>query len=379
MTKTQYLQMDSPDRRNRDILRELILESQLELTESGVSVINKQDKIVYWNRSFLEIFDFKEKDVENKPHGKVFEKTIEKLENPDEFKETMNKTYRDPKHQGTDITRFKNGKIIERKTTPLLKDGRYYGRIWYFTDLTEQKQREREMETYTNELQRMVANRTQELIEAEKMVASGSMASEIAHDLRSPLQSIRNATYMMKKNPDKVDVGLEIIEKSISRSLEMLETLRGNTRQSEPKLRRTDLNKIIKESVDELPKPGDVTVHVELDKEVEAWIDGSQIRRVFDNILLNAVEAMHSGGTITITKQREETKFIIQISDTGVGIPEQVLPNLFERKFYTTKPYGLGLGLSYCKRTIESHGGKIMVDSVQGKGTVFTIELPRIP
>jgi len=371
--------MDSPDRGNRDILRELILKSQLELTESGVSVINKQDKIVYWNRSFLEIFDFKEKDVENKPQGKIFEKTIEKLENPDEFKETMNKTYRDPKHQGTDITRFKNGKIIERKTTPLLKDGRYYGRIWYFTDLTEQKQREREMETYTNELQRMVANRTQELIEAEKMVASGSMASEIAHDLRSPLQSIRNATYMMKKNPDKVDVGLEIIEKSISRSLEMLETLRGNTRQSEPKLRRTDLNKIIKESVDELPKPGDVTVHVELDEEVEAWIDGPQIRRVFDNILLNAVEAMHSGGTITITKQREETKFIIQISDTGVGIPEQVLPNLFERKFYTTKPHGLGLGLSYCKRTIESHGGKIMVDSVQGKGTVFTIELPRIP
>ncbi len=54
------------------------------------------------------------------------------------------------------------------------------------------------------------------------------------------------------------------------------------------------------------------------------------------------------------------------------------MPNLFERKFYTTKPHGLGLGLSYCKRTIESHGGSIMVDSVLGKGTVFTIELPRI-
>ena len=87
---------------------------------------------------------------------------------------------------------------------------------------------------------------------------------------------------------------------------------------------------------------------------------------------------MPNGGLITITKQRDDKKFIIQISDTGVGIPEEVLPNLFERKFYTTKPYGLGLGLSYCKRTIESHGGALMVDSVLGKGTVFTLELPRI-
>jgi two-component system sensor histidine kinase HydH len=162
------------------------------------------------------------------------------------------------------------------------------------------------------------------------------------------------------------------------RSLEMLEAMRSSTRQSEPKLRRTDLNKIIRESVEELPKPANINVQVELDPEMEAWIDGPQIRRVLDNLLLNAVEAMPDGGVITITKQRDNNKFIVQISDTGVGIPEEVLPNLFERKFYTTKPHGLGLGLSYCKRTIESHGGSIMVDSVLGKGTVFTLELPRI-
>ena len=182
----------------------------------------------------------------------------------------------------------------------------------------------------------------------------------------------------MKKDQEKFDVGLEIIEKSIVRSLEMLETLRSNTRKAEPKLRRTDLNSIIRESVEELPKPANITVQMELDTDLEAWIDGFQIRRVLDNLLLNAVEAMPDGGTITITKHRVDSKFIIQISDTGIGIPEEVLPNLFERKFYTTKPHGLGLGLSYCKRTIESQGGSIMVDSILNKGTVFTIELPRI-
>ena len=183
---------------------------------------------------------------------------------------------------------------------------------------------------------------------------------------------------MIGKDPSRFEVGLEIIEKSVIRSLEMLEAMRSNTRKAEPKLRRTDLNQIIRESVEELPKPGNVNVLVELDNELEAWIDGPHIRRVFDNLLLNAVEAMSDGGRITITKQQEVNKFIIQIIDTGVGIPGEVLPNLFERKFYTTKPHGLGLGLSYCKRTIESHGGKIMVDSVLGKGSVFTIELPRI-
>jgi len=158
----------------------------------------------------------------------------------------------------------------------------------------------------------------------------------------------------------------------------MLEAMRSSTRQLEPKLRRTNLNQIIKDSVKELPHPANITIQLELDDAPEAWIDGSQIRRVFDNLLLNAVEAMPNGGIITVTKHRDEKKFIIQISDTGVGIPEEVLPNLFERKFYTTKPHGLGLGLSYCKRTVESHGGTLMVDSVLGKSTVFTMELPRI-
>ncbi len=361
-----------------DVLRTLILESELELSNSGISVVDEEEKIVYWNKRFLEIWGLNEKEVSIKPRKAITEQVQDKLKHPEEFQRVLEKAYSNRAYQGTDTIEFKDDKIIERKTIPLIQNEQYYGRIWYFTDITEQKQREQEIESYTNELQRMVSSRTQELIEAEKMAASGSLASEIAHDLRSPLQSIRNAAYMMKKDVDKFDVGLEIIEKSVVRSLEMLEAMRSSTRQAEPKLRRTDLNQIIQESVDEIPKPGNIVIQTELDPEIEAWIDGSQIRRVFDNLLLNAVEAMPNGGTITITKHKDEKKFIIQISDTGVGIPEEVLPNLFERKFYTTKPHGLGLGLSYCKRTIESHGGSIMVDSVLGKGTVFTIELPRI-
>jgi PAS domain S-box-containing protein len=370
--------MDILERDASYIFVKLILESQLEASESGISVYDKNEKIIYWNKKFLDIWELDENELEKKS-SKIEKKVLDKLENPEKFKEIVNYTNIEKTYEGSDTIKFKNGKLVERRTLSVLdKDENYYGRIWYFKDITEQKIREKEIETYTNKLQRMVSDRTQELIEAEKMAASGSLASEIAHDLRSPLQSIRNAAYMMSKDPGKFEVGLEIIEKSVARSLEMLETMRSNTRKAEPRLRRTDLNKIIHESIEELPKPVNVSVHVELDKEQEAWIDGPHIRRVFDNLLLNAVEAMPDSGTIAVTKQRKDNKFIIQISDTGVGIPGEVLPNLLERKFYTTKPHGLGLGLSYCKRTIESHGGRIMVDSVFGKGTVFTIELPRI-
>ena len=158
----------------------------------------------------------------------------------------------------------------------------------------------------------------------------------------------------------------------------MLEAMRSSTREAESNIEQNNLNQLIRDAVDELPKPDNVTINLELDEIEESWFDASQIRRVMDNVLLNAVEAMPDGGVISIAKHYHDGKFIIQIADTVVGIPEEVLPNILERKFYTTKPHGLGLGLSYCKRTIESHGGSIMVDSVLGKGTVFTIELPLI-
>jgi signal transduction histidine kinase len=370
--------MDILENGDSTIFMKLIIESQLDSSESGITVSDKNEKIVYWNKKFLDIWDIDEN--EHEINSSQIKKTLlNKLRNPEKYQEIINLSQKEKTFEGKDTIKFIDGKLVERRTLSILdKSGNYYGRIWYFTDITEKKKREVELENYTSKLQRMVSDRTQELIEAEKMAASGSLASEIAHDLRSPLQSIRNAAYMMNKDPGKFEVGLEIIEKSVARSLEMLEAMRSNTRKSEPKLRRTNLNQIIHESIEELPKPGDVRIEVELDTKHEAWIDGPHIRRVFDNLLLNAVEAMPDGGIITVTKQRKDNNFIIQISDTGVGIPGEVLPNLLERKFYTTKPHGLGLGLSYCKRTVESHGGKIMVDSVLGKGTVFTIELPSI-
>ena len=104
--------------------------------------------------------------------------------------------------------------------------------------------------------------------------------------------------------------------------------------------------------------------------------EGGTGRRVLDNLIRNAVEAMPSRGDLTVVLTRSDEIIEINITDTGVGIPKEIMDNLF-RPFYTTKPRGTGLGLAVCRQAVEAHGGTITVTSEPGKGSTFTIRIPR--
>jgi signal transduction histidine kinase len=104
-------------------------------------------------------------------------------------------------------------------------------------------------------------------------------------------------------------------------------------------------------------------------------LDPGKIRRVLDNLIQNAVEAMPEGGSLTIEGGLDEGGLTLRVTDTGTGIPEEDIQNLFT-PFHTTKPKGMGLGLAYCRRAVEAHGGTITAQSQEGAGTTFTIRLP---
>ena len=106
------------------------------------------------------------------------------------------------------------------------------------------------------------------------------------------------------------------------------------------------------------------------------WVDGTQLKQVFLNVLLNALQAMASGGTIDVHMYADDTTITTIVQDQGVGIPAEVQPQLFT-PFFTTKPQGTGLGLSISQRMIEGHGGCVRVTSRQGEGTTVHILLPR--
>ena len=156
-----------PEENTPDTLRELILEAQLELSPSGITVVDINGRIVFWNKRFLDIWGLTDEDLSDPDWNVVIEKAINRVKNAEEFQKILANAYSDQEYQVTDMVKFRDGTHIEWKTVSLRdKEGHYHGRIWYFTDITHLKNREQGYENYASQLQRIVASRTQELIEA---------------------------------------------------------------------------------------------------------------------------------------------------------------------------------------------------------------------
>jgi len=227
-----------------------------------------------------------------------------------------------------------------------------------------------------DELERLVEEKTGELLDAERMVTAGRVAAMVVHDLRNPISSIRNALFLMDLVPDKSGEAREIIGEAIDRTLEMLDELRDRTRDTPVNIETVDLRELLVKAVEEKNIPDKVAVVTDLGEGLEeAMLDPLMIRRVLDNLIGNAIDAMPVRGTLTVKAELAGDEISISVSDTGAGIPEEERGNLF-KPFHTTKPSGMGLGLAYCKRAAEAHGGSISFESRVGEGSTFRLNLP---
>jgi signal transduction histidine kinase len=169
---------------------------------------------------------------------------------------------------------------------------------------------------------------------------------------------------------------LKTIENATDRAAKMLEDLRSRMVEVPIKVERTNLKELIEIALTEHYIPPTVQVKLYIGDGFESvMLDPSKIRRVLDNLVRNALEAMPDGGSMQVNASLKSDKIVIEVSDTGCGIPEKVKPTLF-RPFSSSKPKGTGLGLYYCKKAVEASGGKITFASSLNQGTTFRIELP---
>lgn len=226
----------------------------------------------------------------------------------------------------------------------------------------------------------------QQLERADRLASIGEMAAGIAHEIKNPLAGISAAVTIIKDDmPDDDPRGAilaEVIEQ-VKRLDKTVNDLLFFGKPSLPELTCVDINAILMTTLKFASQHRGV---VQIERRINlqpdlppVYADGKQMQQVFLNIVLNAYQAMPTGGVLGITSSltvRNDIEYVrVDISDTGSGIPPQILEKIFT-PFYTTKAQGTGLGLPICNKLIKLHKGDIRVTSDSSAGTIFTVELP---
>ncbi len=227
--------------------------------------------------------------------------------------------------------------------------------------------------------------------ERDRLAALGEMAAGLAHEIRNPLGSIKGAAQLLSPAPAQAELPAEtreflsIIVEEVNRLNKVVSQFLDYARPYRGEMDLLDINEVIRKTATLLGTDSKVELQLTLDESLpRVRADAEQLRQVFLNLAINAIQAMPDGGKLTITsalrKPRRATRapaqqVEVRFRDTGPGIPPGEMKNLFI-PFFTTKEKGTGLGLPISQRIVENHGGSIEVRSRQGVGSTFTVVLP---
>ncbi len=264
------------------------------------------------------------------------------------------------------LIRHKDGSLIPvwLSARVIYEDDREMGIMGHFRDLRERKHME------------------EELLRSERLAVLGKMAAHISHEIKNPLMLIggfaRQVLKDIAQEPQKNQEKLKIIVDEVKRLEDFLVEVGGYAKFSEPQKRPGDLNALVRETCERLEpslRESNIELVEELDPDLpEIPFDPGHLRQVILNLAKNAIEAMVTGGRLTIITGRQGDRVFVQIGDTGTGIPPEIKEKIFQ-PFFSSKPKGSGLGLAISQKIIEAHQGEIAIDSEPEKGTRVTIFL----
>jgi signal transduction histidine kinase len=237
-----------------------------------------------------------------------------------------------------------------------------------------------EIKTLSNNVETMAQHlkkQRNDLIKVEKLSTIGELSARLSHDLRNPLHVIRNTLKLIKedlndKMNDTIRSDFERIDKSIRRMSHQIESVLDYASVKSLTVSKCSLGDVIKSTLTKLAKPDGVQIHVS-GNDVSLECDSTKIEVVLENVIMNGIQAVGTEGKIEIRMSEDAENAVLEIEDSGPGIPDDILPKIFEPLF-TTRQQGTGLGLATCKSIISQHGGTI---EVRTKPTVFMIKIPK--
>jgi PAS domain S-box-containing protein len=392
-----YLHDITSRKRSEELLHETrdYLENLINYANAPIIVWDPDFKITRFNHAFEFLSGYEAKDVIGKNLEMLFPQ-----ENKNESISKIERTLSGEHWESVEIPiRCQSGDV----RTLLWNSANIYlpntrklsATIAQGQDITGRKFAEELLKKSRDELEQRVAQRTADLIKAQKELMAakrlsdiGALSATVAHELRNPLGVIRAAAFNVRRKNQNPDLGkhLDRIDKKILESDQIINNLLFYSRIKSPNFERVTLPDILKEAAADAKnkyKGYDVTVknNSRALKNAVIEADPAQLFELFSNILNNAYESFpDKKGMIEIKGVFDDRDGLAKISfnDNGCGIGEDILHKVQE-PFFTTKSQGTGLGLAVCFQVARLHGGKIEVDSCKGKGSVFTVILPAKP
>ena len=217
-------------------------------------------------------------------------------------------------------------------------------------------------------------NIDEEYLEKKIIEKMSHISSELAHDLRSPLQTIQNAIYLIEKNPENTQL-FTMVRQSLTQATEILDSFRDYYKAHILQRIEVDPVKVVDLAFSDLEIPDNIVVTREAEEVNPLSIDPSKMAMAIRKLLINAIQAMPEGGELYVTVSEEQGVLEIIIGDTGYGISPEI-SDIIYTPFLSGQKNGRGLGIPAAKRVVESHGGELSYDSNAGQGTRFMIKIP---
>lgn len=384
-----------------------------ELLPQPVFETDSEGNLTYSNRQGFDAFGYTKADLENGVNLIQLYIPEDRERAERNIRGTLNgKVLEDKEYTGmkSDGGRFP----IMQYASPIIRQNKAVGVRGIIIDVTERKRLLDELESNIEELERTqtqlmeskkrlsqdlesnteALRRTQaQLLQSEKMTAVGQLAAGVAHEMNNPLTGVTMNAELIKEKIDSFPGEMDPHFKKLPRQLELIMTaarrckaisdnLLNFSRQDESEMEKADLNDVIDKTFGLIRtqlRHKHIHMVIEAPDHVMIRGNGNQLQQAFTNVILNAAEAMESGGELSMKVTPGNAVWEVAVSDTGHGIPKENIDRIFE-PFFTTRPIGkgTGLGLSIVYGIVEKHGGKITVDSAPGRGTTFIFLFPAL-
>jgi len=355
-------------------LRLLFLEGIANSTIDGFLVVDLFGQKILQNNRTVELWKIPQEVIDDPEGMNQIKHVMHMTVNPQQFVDEIDYLREHPNEKSRDELELIDGTVLDRYSSPVLdSDGKNYGRIWTFHDVTERKNFEKQLIQLNSDKDRFI--------------------SILAHDLRSPFNSLLGFVGLLKKNLhvysiEKIEKMVESIDCVSRRTYDLLEeTLLWASVQSKKTIYSPSIVNIdaaiteVINILEPIAKLKNIKIEYVDKKEIQLNIDIYMFKAILRNLISNAIKFTREGGNIEILAAYTESETTIKVSDNGVGMRPEFIKTLFDFSYFqsnkgTANEVGTGLGLILCKEFVVKHGGKIWIESTINKGTVVSFTLP---